>query len=294
MPAASANGLKIEYDTAGDPADTSVLLITGFTGQLVAWEQPFVDALVAAGRHVIRYDSRDTGRSTHLDGVMPDVAGIKAAVAAGATATGAPYSLSDMGADAVGLLDHLGIAQAHVVGESMGGMVGQVLAIEHPERVRTLTAIMSHAGDPVLGQPDPDVEAAMLTPPPAERDAYLDHSVALMRLIGSPRYFDAAEARQVAALRFDRAYYPEGALRHYAAIIAAPTRAGALSRLRVPTLVIHGRADRVVPLPGGEQIARSVPGAIMLVLNDMGHGRPSPLRPIITDAIVSHTRHAIG
>jgi pimeloyl-ACP methyl ester carboxylesterase len=294
MAVASANGLKIEYETAGDPTDPALLLITGFSAQLVVWERPFIDALVAGGRYVIVFDNRDTGLSTHLDGVIPDIAGIMTALAAGDTPKGAPYSLSDMAADAFGLLDHLDVRQVDVVGESMGGMIAQIMAIERPERVRTITAIMSHAGDPVLGQPDPDVAAAMLAPSPSDRDGFIERTVELVKLIGGTRYFDRDEAREMAVASFDRCHYPEGALRHYAAVLSAPSRVEQLRAVQVPTLVIHGRADRVVPLAGGEQIAASVPGASMLELNDMGHGRPSALRPIIADAILSHTRHAMS
>jgi len=294
VPRAASNGIEIEYETFGDAASPTVLLITGFMGQLIAWEDDFCTMLAEHGLHVVRFDNRDTGYSTHLDGVRVDALAMAPAADAGRSAAGVPYLLSDMAADAVGLLDHLGVQRAHVVGESMGGMIAQLIAIEHPGRIITLTSIMSHPGDLDVGQPDPEVAAAMLAAPPEDPEGAIAHTAEVIKLIGSPRYYDEKRAKETARAARDRMTYPEGAIRQYAAIMASPSRTEDLRRLDVPTLVIHGRADRVVPLSGGQRVAEVVPGANLLVLHDMGHDRPEPLWPLIVDAVVSHTRHAIG
>jgi pimeloyl-ACP methyl ester carboxylesterase len=294
VPRAAANGIEIEYETFGDAASPTMLLITGFMGQLIAWEDDFCSMLAEHDLHVVRFDNRDTGYSTHLDGVRVDALAMAPADDAGRSTAGVPYLLSDMADDAVALLDHLGVQRAHVVGESMGGMIAQLIAIEHPGRVITLTSIMSHPGDLDVGQPDPEVAAAMLAPPPEDPEGAIAHTAEVIKLIGSPRYYDEKRAKETARAARDRMTYPEGAIRQYAAIMASPSRTDDLRRLDVPTLVIHGRADRVVPLSGGQRVAEVVPGANLLVLHDMGHDRPEPLWPLIVDAIVSHTRHAIG
>src|SRR4051812_28748638 len=263
-------------------------------GQLIAWEDDFCTMLAERDLHVVRFDNRDTGYSTHLDGVTVDAMAMAPAEDAGRSSAGVPYLLSDMAADAVGLLDHLGVQRAHVVGESMGGMIAQIIAIEHPERVITLTSIMSHPGDLDVGQPDPEVAAAMLAPPPDDDDGAIAHTANVIRVIGSPRYYDEKRARETARASRARMQYPQGAIRQYAAIMASPSRTADLRDLDVPTLVIHGRADRVVPLSGGERVAETVPGANLLVLHDMGHDRPEPLWPLMVDAISSHARQAIG
>jgi pimeloyl-ACP methyl ester carboxylesterase len=176
----------------------------------------------------------------------------------------------------------------------MGGMIAQTVAIEHPDRVSSLTSIMSMTGEPEFGQPHPEAMQALLTPPPTEREAYLDHAERTVKVFAGPRYFDAEKVRRRAAAGYDRAFYPEGASRQLAAIVSSGGRADGLRRLRVPTLVIHGRADTLISLSGGERTAELVPAANLFVLNDMGHDLPEPLWPLIVDAIMSHSTHAIA
>jgi pimeloyl-ACP methyl ester carboxylesterase len=295
MTRAQANGIDIEYDTFGDPGDPALLLVTGFTAQLTLWDKRFCQMLADAGRFVIRFDNRDCGLSTKLDGVHVDIMNVMASVGTGTLShEGIPYLLSDMSADAFGLLDHLGIDNAHVVGASMGGMIAQTMAIEQPERVLTLTSIMSTTGEPEFGQPHPDAMQALLAPPPAEREAYVDQSAATSKVFASPRYYDEAKVRERAAAAYDRSFYPEGAARQLAAILGSGSRADGLRTLRVPTLVIHGRADTLITPSGGDRTAELVPAANLLMLNDMGHDLPEPLWPLIVDAIVSHTKYAIA
>jgi len=199
-----------------------------------------------------------------------------------------PYDLSDMAADAVGLLDHLSIDSAHIVGASMGGMIVQTMAIEHRVRVRTMTSIMSQPGDPDVGQPTAEAAAALLAPPPTSRDAYIESSVNWMTW-HSKKYRDAERTRADAARSFDRAFYPEGAPRQLAAIYASGRRSERLAALDVPTLVIHGRDDTLITPSGGERTAEVIPGAHLLMLADMGHDLPEPLWPLIVGSILSHT-----
>jgi pimeloyl-ACP methyl ester carboxylesterase len=266
----------------------------GFTAQLTAWDEKFCRLLADRGRFVIRYDNRDVGLSTWFDGHEVDMAALLAARMGGAPIPPVPYTLSDMAADGVGLLDSLGIERAHVVGASMGGMIVQTMAIEHPERVLTMTSIMSTPGEPGYGDPRPEALGALLTPPVAERAAFVEQAVTNWRVFASPRYWDEDVIRARAAEGFDRAFHPAGASRQMGAIVASGSRAEALRALRVPTLVIHGRGDPLITLSGGERTAELVPGANLLVFNDMGHDLPEPLWPLIVDAITSHTAHAIG
>jgi pimeloyl-ACP methyl ester carboxylesterase len=294
MPTAPANGIDICYDTFGDPADPALLLVMGFTAQLIAWDEAFCRSLAERGRYVIRFDNRDCGLSTHLDGVAVDIAGVLAAWEGQGEMPEVPYTLDAFSADGFGLLDHLGIERAHIVGASMGGMIVQQMAIDHPERVLTMTSIMSNTGEPDYSQSDPDAIEALMTPPPEERDAFVAFGTQRAKLFSSPRYFDEAETARRLAAAYDRAFYPEGALRQMAAIRASADRADGLRGLAVPTLVIHGRADKLVLPMGGERTAELIPGANLLLMHDMGHDLPRPLWPFIVDAVISHSTHAIG
>lgn len=294
MSRAEANGIEIEYETFGDPADPALLLVMGFAAQLTAWDSGFCQLLADKGHFVIRYDNRDVGLSTWFDDTNVDLMALMTAFMTGQDLPHVPYTLSDMAADGIGLLDVLGIEQAHVAGASMGGMIVQTMAIEHPERVLTMTSIMSTTGEREYGQPHPEAMAALLAPPPADRDAYVAMAAMTWKVFASPRYFDVDLIRARAADGYDRAFHPAGAPRQLGAIVASGSRAEALRELDVPTLVIHGRADPLITLSGGERTAELVPGANLLVLNDMGHDLPAPLWPLIVDAITSHTTHAIG
>lgn len=270
-----------------------LLLVMGFTAQLIAWPDGFCQQLVDHGFRVIRFDNRDCGLSSKLHGVTVDLGAAMAANLSGNRdqMPPVPYTLSDMAADAVGLLDHLGIDRAHVVGASMGGMIVQHLAIEHGSRLRSMVSVMSMTGEAGYGTPTPEAAQVLLSPPPLERDAYIARSVDT-RVWQSKRYFDAAEVQAAAARSYDRSFYPEGAARQLAAIHASGSRAEGLAKVTTPTLVIHGRDDTLIPPSGGERTAALVPGASLLMLADMGHDVPAPLWPIMSAAIAHHARLA--
>jgi pimeloyl-ACP methyl ester carboxylesterase len=294
MPVAPSNGLEICYETIGNPDDPALLLVMGFSAQLIHWDDAFCQALADRGRYVIRFDNRDCGLSTHLDGVPVNIMGVLAAYESQGEMPEVPYTIGAFADDAFGLLDHLGIDQAHLFGASMGGMIVQAMAIAHPERTISLVSVMSSTGEPEYSQSSPAALAALMTPPPTEREAFIERGVELGALVCSPRYYDKARAAAVAAAGFDRAFYVEGAVRQMAAVRASGDRADGLRALNVPTLVIHGRADPLILPVGGERTAELIPGANLLMLNDMGHDLPQPLWPLIIDATISHTAHRIG
>jgi len=292
MPRALVNtGMELEYETFGSPDDPALLLIMGFTAQLTDWDERLCRLLADGGRFVIRFDNRDCGLSTKLDGQVVDVPAVMAAAFANEEPPAIPYTLSDMAADAMGLLDHLGIERAHVMGASMGGMIAQTAAIDHPHRVRSLISVMSQPGDPDVGQPTDAAAAAIFAPPPATREEYIEASPRWM-VWQSQRYRDEARVRENAARSFDRSFYPEGGPRQMAAMFGSGRRIAALSTLDVPTLVIHGRDDQLITPSGGFRTAEVIPGAHLLFLADMGHDMPEPLWPVLVDAVLSHTSRA--
>lgn len=287
-----STGMEIEYETFGSASDPALLLVMGFTAQMTAWPDDFCSGLAQRGHFVIRFDNRDCGLSTKLDGVAVDTgAVIAAALAEQGEVPPVPYTLSDMAADAIGLLDHLGIERAHIAGASMGGMIVQVMAIEHPHRVQSLISIMSQTGEPEYGQSAPEAIEALLAPPPTEREAYIE-SAQRWSVWASKKYWDPDEARRRAGRDYDRSFYPEGSSRQLAAIYASGRRAASLQALRVPTLVIHGADDTLITPSGGLRTAELIDGAHLLILSDMGHDLPPPLHPLLLDAICSHTRRA--
>jgi pimeloyl-ACP methyl ester carboxylesterase len=286
-----ATGITIEYETFGDPSDPTVLLIAGYGSQLISWAPGFCTLIADAGRHVVRFDNRDAGLSTQLDDHPVAMSDLVAAATDGGRAAVralAPYTLSDMAADAVGLLDALGVDRAHVVGASMGGMIAQTVAIEHPGRVATLTSVMSTTGEREYGQSTPEAQAALMGPRPADRAAYIEAADRTLVYL-SKRYGTVDWARDYAATQYDRAFRPDGMARQMAAIMASGSRADGLRALAVPTLVIHGLDDTLIQVSGGERTAELVPGAELLLVPDMGHDRPEPLWPVIAGAIVAHT-----
>ena len=284
-----ATGMELEYDTFGDPADPALLLVMGLGAQMTLWDDKFCTMLANTGRHVIRFDNRDCGLSTKFDGVTVDATVVITALLTGqadALASMVPYKLSHMAADAVGLLDHLGIARAHIAGASMGGMIVQTMAIEHPDRVLSLASIMSMTGEPEYGQAEPEAMAVLMRPPPTDRAAYIASSVDA-EVIMSKKYRDHDEIRARAAASYDRSFCPEGTARQMAAIIASGPRADGLRALDVPTVVIHGLDDALINPTGGRRTAELIPGAALVEVADMGHDLPEPLWPQIVEAITS-------
>jgi len=271
-------GITIEYETFGGASHPALLLISGFSAQLTSWNENLCKLFAAQGFHVIRFDNRDCGLSTKLDGVVVDTTAVITAALMEEPIPAVPYTLSHMAGDAVGVLDGLGIAKAHVMGASMGGMIAQTVAIEHPHRVLSLTSVMSQPGEPEVGQPTPEAMESFFTPPPTTREDYLDSSATWL-VWHSKKYRDAERTRKQAAIDFDRSFYPEGGPRQLAAIYASGRRAEGLRKLTMPTTVVHGLDDTLIAPDGGELTAQLIPGAKLVMLEDMGHDLPEPLWP---------------
>jgi pimeloyl-ACP methyl ester carboxylesterase len=286
MPVARSNGIEIEYEVIGPAENRPLLLIMGLGTQMIHWDEELCAELVAHGHRVIRFDNRDVGGSTKLDGDgVPKV--LAAMVAAGrGAAVDAPYRLTDMAADAAGLLDALDIESAHVVGASLGGMIAQTLALEHPHRVRTLTSIMSTTGHPDLPAATPEAAAVLFQPAPPDREGNIERAVRVFRTIGSPGFpFDEGRVRARAARAYDRCFHPAGVARQMIAIMASGSRRDALRTLRTPTLVVHGAEDPLIPLACGLDTAESIPGAELLIVEGMGHDLPRAVWPRLVDAV---------
>ncbi len=284
MPIAHANGIDIEYVIEGDPTDPPMLLVMGLGGQLIAWPEGFVDGLCERGFRIIRFDNRDCGLSTKFEG-LPDIAALFAG-----DASSACYRIEDMADDAAALLTELGVARAHVVGVSMGGMITQALAVNQPDRFLSASSLMSTTGDRAVGAATGEAITALLRPVATSRDEAIEASLAGSRVIGSPQYpTDEAFLRQRAAAAYDRSYCPDGTARQLAAILASPDRTEGLHGVRMPFLVIHGEADPLVTLSGGQATAAAVPGSKLITIPGMGHDLPEPLWGTITDAIVANT-----
>jgi pimeloyl-ACP methyl ester carboxylesterase len=282
MPRAHANAIELEYETFGNAASPHLLLIMGLGMQMIAWPDDFCQLLSERGFHVIRFDNRDVGLSTMIEGgPAPNVF----AALAGDTSS-ASYTLDDMADDAVGLMEALDIAAAHVVGASMGGMIAQVVAIRHPQRVVTLTSIMSTTGDPGVGQPTPEAMTLLLEPPAADRERAVDRGAKIFGVIGSRGALsDEARVRDVAGRSWDRNPSSDGLPRQLVAVIAAGDRTEQLRSLSVATLVIHGEDDPLVAPSGGAATAAAIAGARLLTFPGMGHDLPEPLWPRFVDAI---------
>ncbi|GAA3666601.1 alpha/beta hydrolase [Nonomuraea antimicrobica] len=274
----AANGIEIAYESFGSPEGRPLLLIMGLGAQLIQWDEALCELLVEQGHHVVRFDNRDTGLSTHLHDLGVPSAGAPA-----------PYLLDDLADDTAALMDALGLPAAHVVGASMGGMVAQTLAIRHPGRVLTLTSIMSTPGPSVA--PPTEAAAAVLTGrPPADRAAVLEQAVRTWSTIGSPGYeLDREKIVARAGLAYDRCFDPAGTARQLAAIMASGDRTELLAGVRVPTLVLHGEADPLVPPAGGRATAAAIPGARLVTYPGMGHDLPPALWPAIVAEITKLT-----
>ena len=286
---AKANGIELVYDTFGDSDAPPLLLIMGLASQMIAWDDDFCGMLAARGYRVIRVDNRDIGLSTKCSQFgVPDLPTLMAQFMAGQPVI-APYTLRDMADDTVGLLDALGISTAHVAGASMGGAIAQEVAIRHPHRLRTLTSIMATSGDPALPPPKPEAMAALFAPTPTDLDGYIERyrrTWQVLRGPGSPldEARDAERARQIHA----RGLNPPGVARQFAAILASGSRKQLLESIGIPTLVIHGDADPLVPVECGIDVANTVPDAKLLIIEGMGHALPISMWPRIVDGIAEH------
>ena len=289
MTAAHANGIAIEYEETGPRDAPVILLIMGLGMQLVAWPESFCDGLSARGFRVVRFDNRDAGLSTRMPSAGSLATSAMMARAFLGLRVRPPYTLDDMARDTVGLMDALGISEAHIVGASMGGMIAQIVAIEHPERVRSLTSIMSTSGDRALPGPKGKVLRALLRPRPRDKALAVRRYMEMFRLIGGAGY-PPTEAelllRVQGAVR--RSYRPDAFARQLIAIQTAPSRVRKLRGVRAPTLVLHGSDDPLVPMAGGEDTAANIPGARLRVVPGMGHFLPEALVPLLVDEIAGH------
>ncbi len=283
---AKVGDIKITYDTFGDSSAPPMLLIMGLGAQMIRWDEAFCQALAAQGRWVIRFDNRDVGLSTKFDEAgVPNVM----ALVQGQTVD-TPYKLKDMADDAVGLLDSLGIEAADVVGASMGGMIAQSLAIHYPDRVRTLTSIMSTTGNPNLPQPTAEAMSVLLTPPVSNRTDYINNSVESAKVLHGTKYpLNEEYVRNYSERSYDRCYHPPGFARQLGAILTSGSRHEALGNVKIPTLVIHGDGDPLVPVEGGKDTAKSIPDSKLVIIEGMGHSFPTEVVPQILQEILQHT-----
>ena len=285
---ATANGIEIVYETIGDPSNPPLLLVMGLGTQLIHWDLELCELFAERGFYVIRFDNRDAGRSTYIDAPVPNIrramAGLK---------IDAPYLLDDMADDVFGLLDHLGIEAAHVAGASMGGMIAQTMAIRRPERVLSLTSIMSTTGERRAGRPKLRVWGVLLRRAPRDKDAAVEYFVRVFRMIGSKGFpADEDRIRAHAAEAYDRGHSPAGTGRQLAAIMASGDRTDRLRGLQVPTLVFHGRDDPLIPFRGGRATADAIPGARLIGIPGMGHDLPRQVWPQLVGAVAETAARA--
>ena len=283
-------GVTLCFEPFGDPGDAPILLVMGLATQMIAWHEDFCEQLADRGFYVVRFDNRDIGRSTHFDFRPPTVGQLLRRRVAPEQ-----YSLSDMAEDTANLMRELDISPAHVVGASMGGMIGQMLAAEHPDAVRSLVSIMSTTGSRWQGQPALSVYRYLLRPPPRDRDGYIQRSAEVFGLVGStgfPR--DEQYIRERAGRSYDRGFDVRAGGRQLGAIVASGDRTKRLGKIKTPTLVIHGTVDKMIRPSGGRATAKAIPGARLMMIEGMGHDLPRGVWPQIVDAIAEHARAADG
>lgn len=300
MPQIKANGVELYYESHGPQTGEPILFIMGLGAQMTAWPPELYNRLTAEGFRVILYDNRDVGLSEKLDAAgPPDMTAIITALTQGQTPSVA-YTLDDMAADAAGLLDALDIPRAHIVGASMGGMIAQLVATNHPDKTLSLTSIMSTTGNPDLPRSKPEAIAMLNNRGPDPREdleGFLANAVASSKVIGSPAYpADEAVTRAKSKANFERSFYPVGFSRHYAAITASPDRRAKLAKVTAPTVVVHGLADPLVPVEGGHDTAANVPGAELVILPGVGHDLPAAVHGEVASAIlraVERTKAAV-
>ncbi len=293
MPRITHDDITLEYDSFGDPGARPLLLVMGLGAQMIHWDEAFCEGLAERGHHVIRFDNRDAGLSTKFDHApVPDMGALVAALTAGQKPE-VPYTLDDMAHDAFGLLDALGIERAHIAGASMGGMIVQTMALRQPQRVRSMTSIMSTTGNPELPPASPEAMAALTSPVPTDLEGYVARTVEVAKVIGSPGFpFDETRARERALRTFERGVYPQGTARQMAAIVAHGNRRPLLERLTLPTLVIHGSDDPLVPVHGGRDTHAAIAESEWLEIEGMGHDLPVGTWVPISDAIAGLTERS--
>ncbi|GAA5146191.1 alpha/beta hydrolase [Nocardioides marinquilinus] len=285
-------GVELCYQTFGDPDDEPLLLVMGLGGPMTWWDPELCEMLARAGFFVVRYDNRDTGRSSRAEGRVTRGALVAAFTGVAKRRSRPPYSMADLAADAFGLLDHLGLESAHLAGVSMGGMIVQTMAIAEPDRVRSLASIMSTTGQRTVGWQHPSLLPTLLGRG-GGREAYIRSSVTTWRLIGSPAYPQTREeTEQRAADTWDRGVSLSGTARQMLAIVTQPDRSAPLREVRVPTVVVHGLADKMVHVSGGRATARAVPGAELLLIDGMGHDMPPALFETFTRAITDNAQRS--
>jgi len=285
----STNGIELVYDAFGNPDDPPMLLVSGLSRQMVETDECFCAMLAEQGFWVIRFDNRDVGVSTHCHHLgSPNISDIMKNRGKGAEIK-LPYRLNDMADDTAGLLDALHIDSAHIVGISMGGMISQLLAIHHPAKVKTLTSIMSTTGEPGLPPPTPEATAVLFEPPPPERKAFIEYTVRVNKVLNGPVFrIDEKRTRQIANQVYNRGLNPAGISRQYAAIIGSGGRKALLKTVSIPSQIIHGDKDPLVPVRCGMDTADAIPGAKQLIIKGMGHFLAPALWPRIVDAIADH------
>ncbi len=289
MPKAYVNNIKIEYETIGDPNSKPLLLIAGLGSQLLAWSDEFCDKFAENGFFVIRFDNRDVGLSTKFEEAgIPDMMEIAAAYTRGEIPR-LPYTLEAMADDAIGVLDALNIEKAHICGASMGGLIAQIIGYRHPSRVLSLTVIISTTGNPALPQAKPEVMAQFFAPVPAEREAYIEEMVKRDSLIYGKFEYDEVQGREYRTKEYDRSYYPEGIARQMAAMAVPGNIQPLISSIKAPTLVIHGKEDPFNSVEAGKEIASTIPGAELLLVDGMGHSFPREVIPRIVKALVENS-----
>ncbi|MGD8954580.1 MAG: alpha/beta hydrolase [Desulfobacterales bacterium] len=286
---ARANGIDIAYQTFGDKDASPLILIMGLGSQMVLWDGEFCRQLAAGGYRVIRFDNRDIGLSTKLDWMqVPDTTAIAAALQRGEVPA-VPYTLEDMAADTAELLTALGYDKAHIVGESMGGMIGQIMSINLPERLLSLTSIMSSTGNPFLPPPSPEVLEILYTPFPTDHDGFVESFVRTFKVLsGAAMPLSEALARKWAEQSYKRGLNPAGVARHFAAIMAAGDRTEKLKSISIPTLVIHGDVDPLLPVECGLATAAAIPGSRLKIIQEMGHALPEAVWSQIVAEIIRH------